>query len=241
LDNCEYLVNLPKFKTHDLTLLTGAIKNLFGLVSGTYKTELHKKFFEKDDFANILVDIFQEAKPALTIVDGIVAMEGDGPATSGKLRNLNLLFAGADCVALDSILALIMGVDPLSVTTTKEAVSRGLGEADMNSISILGESLSDVGGKPFLLPTTSTIRKSIPKPVIKFAKKFIRYLPFVVHANCIRCSACVQACPSKIISLKDNHIHFDYSKCIFCFCCQEACPASAIKVKKSLLAKMIGL
>ena len=240
LDNCDYLINLPKFKTHDLTILTGAIKNLFGLVSGTYKTELHKNYFNVSDFAKILVDILQEAKPNLTIVDGIVAMEGDGPATSGRLRNLNLLLAGNDCVAMDSVMALIMGLEPLDILTTKEAAGRGLGIADINAIEIYGEKLEEIIDTPFLLPTTS-IKKKIPRPVINLAKKLIKYYPCVEHDNCTRCAACIQACPTKIISMKNNRIVLDYSKCISCFCCQEACPESAIKVKKSVLAKIIGL
>ena len=241
LDNCDYLVSIPKFKTHDLTILTGAIKNLFGLVSGTYKTELHKKYFDREPFAGILVDIFQEAKPALTVVDGIVAMEGDGPGTSGKLRDLNLLLASADCVSLDSIMALIMGLEPFDILTTKEAVSRGMGIADINSIEIFGEKLEEVIVESFLLPTTSSFKKNIPRPVINLAKKLIKYYPCVERDNCIRCAACIQACPNQAISMKNERIIFDYSKCIACFCCQEACPASAIKVKKSILAKIVGL
>lgn len=163
LDNCDYFVSIPKFKTHDFTVLTAAIKNLFGLVTGTYKTELHKQYFKQEDFAKILVDIYEEAKPALTIVDGIIAMEGDGPATSGKLRNTGLIFAGSDCVALDSVLALIMGLEPLDILSTKEAAKRGLGIADINSITIFGEKLEEVINQPFLLPTTSIVSK-IPAP-----------------------------------------------------------------------------
>ncbi len=240
LDNCDHLVNLPKFKTHDLTLLTGAIKNLFGLVPGTYKTELHKNYFYAHDFAKIVVDIYREAKPSLTVIDGIVAMEGDGPATSGKLRELRLLLAGVDCVALDSILALIMGIRPVDVLSTKEAAARGLGTADINSIEILGEKLRDAIGEPFLLPSTS-ITKKLPRPVIELAKALIKYYPCVERDNCIRCAACIQACPTQAISMQDKGIVFKYSKCISCFCCQEACPAAAIKVKKSILAKLIGL
>jgi len=240
LDNCDFLVSIPKFKTHDLTLLTGAIKNLFGLVSGTYKTELHKNYFQVQDFSGILADIYQQVRPALTIIDGIVAMEGDGPATSGKLRQLNLLLAGSDCVALDSVAALIMGVEPLEVLSTRESAKRGLGVADMKAIEILGERLEDAIGEPFLLPSTS-IHKKLPRPVIELAKKLIKYYPCVERDNCIRCAACVEACPTKAISMQDKGIVFDYSKCISCFCCQEACPAAAIKVKKSILAKLIGL
>ncbi len=240
LDECDYLVSVPKFKTHDFTILTGAIKNLFGLVPGTYKTELHKNYSAPEDFAKILVDIYAETKPALTIVDGIVAMEGDGPATGGKARNTGLLFAGFDCVALDSILALMMGLLPQDILTTKEAAERGLGISDTNAIQVLGERLEEVIEVPFKLPGTSLKRK-IPRPIIEIAKKLIRFYPKVDHHNCILCGACVDACPNKVISIKLKRVVIDYAKCISCFCCQEACPASAIKVKKSLLAKIIGL
>lgn len=240
LDEVDCVINLPKFKTHDLTLLTGAVKNLFGLVSGTYKTELHKNYFEQDKFSGILVDIFEKIKPALTIVDGIVAMEGDGPATSGRLRAANILVAGADCVAIDSILSQIMGIDPMEVLTTKEAARRGLGKADIKSIDTLGSRLEEVINGPFKLPSTS-IPKKLPKPVIALAKKLIRYYPCVERDNCVKCAACIDACPNKAISMAVKVIKFDYSKCIACFCCQEACPASAIKVRKSLFAKIIGL
>jgi len=240
LDDCDYLVSIPKFKTHSLTILTGAIKNLFGLVSGTYKTELHKNYFRVEEFANILVDVYKEAKPALTVIDGIIAMEGDGPASGGKLRTENLILAGSDCVALDSVLAMIMGIRPLDVLTTAEAAKRGLGKADIRSISIFGERLEDCLGRPFILPTPSKTNK-LPKPLVKLARKLIRYYPCVEQDNCIRCAACIDACPNKIISMGKSGIIFDYRKCIACFCCQEACPASAVKIKKSLFAKMIGL
>ncbi|MFH1441342.1 MAG: DUF362 domain-containing protein [Candidatus Omnitrophota bacterium] len=241
LDNVDFLVNVPKFKTHDLTLLTGAVKNLFGLVSGNYKTELHKNYFNINDFSNILVDIFEEVKPVLTIVDGIIAMEGDGPATSGKLRKQNLLFASSDCVALDTIMAIIMGVDPFDVLSTKEAGRRRLGAFDIEQIDVFGERLEKLMDKPFILPSTS-FKKRIPPAVVNIAKHLIRYYPCVERDNCIKCSACIEACPNKAIRMdKNKGIVFDYSKCIACFCCQEACPAAAIKVKKSFFAKLIGL
>lgn len=240
LDHCDYLVSVPKFKTHYLTILTAAIKNLFGLVSGTYKTELHKNYFGEKEFSGIVVDVYQEARPALAVVDGITAMEGEGPGTGGKLRQANLLLAGADGVALDSILALVMGLEPFDILTTREAARRGLGTADINAIEILGEKLDEAINQPFQLPATS-ITKKIPRPIIEIAKKFIRFYPGVDYRNCIRCSACVQACPQKAITLGAERIAIDKKKCISCFCCLEACPASALKVKKSVLAKIAGL
>jgi uncharacterized protein (DUF362 family)/Pyruvate/2-oxoacid:ferredoxin oxidoreductase delta subunit len=241
LDNCDYLVNLPKFKTHELTLLTGAIKNLFGLVTGTYKTELHKNYFDIEEFSKVIVDVYQEAHPALTIVDGITAMEGDGPGTSGKLRQVELLLAGFDCVALDSIMAMIMGVRPYDVQTTRDAAHRDLGMPDTRFMEILGEKIEDVIGQPFLLPTSAMGKRKIPDFLIKLARKLIKYYPYPVRKNCIRCLACIDTCPNDCISMKSKGIVFDYPRCISCFCCQETCPALAIKVKKSLLARLIGL
>lgn len=240
LDECEHLVNLPKFKTHELTLLTGAIKNLFGLVVGTYKTELHKRYFNKEDFAQMLTSIYAEVKPALTIIDGIVTIEGDGPASSGKIRQADVILAGQDCVALDTILAMLMGIQPEEVLTTKFAAERNLGTCQIKEISLLGEKLEDVKGRPFLLPAASWTRK-VPQPIAKLLLKMIKHYPYVVDENCTRCSACVSACPQKVVSLKDKGITFDYKDCISCFCCQEVCPVAAIKVKKSLFAQIIGL
>jgi len=240
LDKCDYVVSVPKFKTHELTVLTGAIKNLFGLVWETHKTELHKKYFYVNDFSKILVDIYEEVRPALTVIDGIVAMEADGPGTGGKLRNAGILLAGSDCVALDSILASIMGLKPTDILTTREAARRRLGISDIKSISVVGERLEDVRLANFILPSSS-MKLRIPRPIIEIAKNLIKYYPCVEQDNCIKCAICIQACPNKIITMKNDKLVFDYSKCIACFCCQEACPNAAIKIKKNFWAKLAGL
>ncbi|MFH0917980.1 MAG: DUF362 domain-containing protein [Candidatus Omnitrophota bacterium] len=241
LDECDYLISLPKFKTHELTLITGAIKNLFGLVAGTYKTELHKNYFAPADFAKILVDIYQEAKPHLTIIDGVLAMEGDGPATSGLTRQLGLLLAGSDCVALDTVMAKIMGITQQEVLTTKEAALRNLGQASLSRIKIVGQDIDQLNIRPFILPKSSAKITKLPPLVTKIFKTLIRYYPYSLRSKCTRCGACVKVCPKKCIRLKKRGIQVDYKKCIACFCCQEICPAAAIEVKKSLLARLIGL
>ncbi|OGX16571.1 MAG: hypothetical protein A2166_01450 [Omnitrophica WOR_2 bacterium RBG_13_41_10] len=240
LDHCDYLVSVPKFKTHSFTVFSGAIKNLFGLVCGTYKTELHKQYFKREDFSKMLVDILEEVKPALTVIDGIISLEGDGPGTSGKPRHTGLLFAGQDCVALDSILSVIMGLKADEILTTKEAAKRGLGISDIKAIELKGERLENVIQRLFKLPATS-LKYRIPQPVVELAKKLIKYYPCVERDNCTKCASCIKACPTKAISMQKKGIAFNYKKCIACFCCQEACSNAAIKTKKSILAKIIGL
>jgi uncharacterized protein (DUF362 family)/ferredoxin len=240
LDDCDYVVNMPKLKTHGLTFLTGAVKNLFGLVPGTYKMEMHKEYLDADSFAKILTEIYREVKPALTIVDGITAMEGNGPGTSGQLRNTGLIFAGSDCVAIDAVLAAVMGIKPPDVLTTRHAADEGLGLADMGAIDILGEKLENIVGKPFKLAQTSKVTK-LPSWVRRLIKRLIRYYPVINHKLCTRCSTCVKICPEKIMAEEEGRIIIDYSKCISCFCCQETCPDSAIDIMKNWFTKMIGL
>ena len=240
LDECDYLVSIPKLKTHDLTIMTGAIKNLFGLVSDHYKIALHKKYWDCKDFSAALVDIYEEVRPALTVVDAIAAMEGDGPASSGKSRHLGVIVSGRDAVAVDSILASLMGLNPQDICSTKEAYERHLGECDLDRISVLGDKLEEVKDRPFILPATSAVRK-IPLPLVKILRKFLRFYPQILHENCTKCGACIVACPEKIISLRADRIVIDYRRCIACFCCQEACAFSAIRVKKTLLARLAGL
>ncbi len=245
LDECDHLVNLPKLKTHQLTLMTGAIKNLFGLVSGTYKTELHKNYFAPDEFAKVLVDIYQQAKPSLTIIDGILAMEGDGPATGGKPRQLGLLLAGSDCVALDTVAAKVMGITQEEVLTTKEAAMRNLGQGQLDKIEIVGEQIDRLNIRPFVLPNSvAKISKGlfiVKRLLGPLFKGLVKYYPFSLYLKCTHCGRCVKVCPKQCIRLDKKGIKVDYRKCIACFCCQETCPAAAIGVKKSLLTKLIGL
>ncbi len=240
LDDCDHLVSVPKFKTHGLTTITAAVKNLYGLVSGNFKTELHKNYYKAEDFCSILLDIYQEVKPSLTIVDGILALEGDGPSTSGKPRNLGILAAGADCVAIDSVLSAIIGLRPEAVPTTREAMRRNMGAADLGEIEIAGGDLSLFQVRNFRLPRSS-FTHNLPQVVVEIAKKLLRVHPRIDQRVCRRCGACVKVCPAKAVTIRDRRTVIDYHKCISCFCCQESCPYAAIRMHKSLLTKLARL
>lgn len=240
LDECDALVNVPKFKTHTLMFLSGGVKNLYGLVSGPYKTELHRRYFRQEEFAGILADIYAEVKPALTVIDGITAMEGDGPGTGGKLRRQGIILAGKDCVALDSALAFIMGVKPEKILTNRAAARKGLGVCDLRAIEVMGETLGSARGAAFRPPATS-ITAAIPDLLLKPLKKLMRFRPVINRNYCARCGKCAEICPVKAVKFIDSYPRVDDSRCISCFCCHETCPARAITIRKSLLARMAGL
>lgn len=239
LDNVDAVVNIPKFKTHGLMILTGAVKNLFGLIPGLSKSEMHKKYFRAHEFAAMLVDVYQAVLPVINIVDAVEVIEGDGPATSGEKRRAGLILAGADAVAVDSVLARLMNLMPNDIPVIKEAQKRGLGNSALASLEILGESLDDVIIPDFKLPKTSLVYK-IPKPVFNLIKKLLDYRPRINPKICIRCKKCQTICPKQVITIEPK-IKIDYSGCIRCFCCQEVCPVAAISVKKSFTARMLGM
>ena len=239
LDQVDKIINLPKFKSHDLMILTAAIKNLFGVIPGLHKKELHLHHVKAQDFAKILVDIFLIAKPAINIVDGIMGIEGDGPGRSGILKNMGVIVMGEDALSIDSILAIFMHLKPENILTNVEASKRGIGVMDPKKIEILGEKLPFVLPKTFKLPKTAFYQK-MPEFVIKLAKALIKIWPFCIKEKCIKCGKCIKSCPKNVISFnEDKNIVFDYSSCIRCFCCAETCPVAAIDVRRSVFARLL--
>ena len=103
----DAIVSLPKVKTHVLTGLTAGVKNMYGAVPGFQKTSLHKDYPRRDDFADLLVAVYSRAKPVLSIADGVVGMEGNGPS-GGTPVALHFLAASDDAVALDVVVARLL-------------------------------------------------------------------------------------------------------------------------------------
>lgn len=231
----DALISLPKLKTHNLTLYTGAVKNLLGLIPGLGKSEFHKRCPRPDDFGEAIVDILSVVKPKLSIIDGVVAMEGNGPV-SPHLRNMGLILASRDAVALDTIVQAIVGLKPFDVPTTAAAVKRGLGIGDLERIEIVGEPLEEVVADDFQLPSNAVVR-SIPKPILTLIARGIMVKPTVDKGKCTRCQSCLENCPVKAISA-DDYPRVDYKRCILCLCCYELCPQNAIQLRRSLLAKL---
>lgn len=233
---CDVLISLPKFKTHNLTTITGGVKNLFGTVPGLRKAEYHKQGTNPKDFASIVVNIYSQVKPHLSIMDGIVAMEGDGPA--GKdLRNLGLILASNDAVSMDAVMAKIIGLEPFNIHTTFLAHKRGIGVGDLNSIEILGEKIEELIVKDFKLPNPSILCR-VPPFLSKFLFNLIQLWPYIDEEICKKCEICSKSCPQKTITINEKRSVINYKNCIRCLCCYEVCPYQAISIRRNFWAKL---
>jgi uncharacterized protein (DUF362 family)/Pyruvate/2-oxoacid:ferredoxin oxidoreductase delta subunit len=235
--DADVIISLAKLKTHTLTLMTCAVKNMFGSIPGFRKAEYHKEATKPKDFAEVLVDIFSLTKPHLTLVDAVVCMDGDGPS-SGDPKYAGLLFSGTDAVALDLVAAKIMGFKEGEIDTTSVARKRGLGPKSLDQIEIRGENLSQLPLPKFVLPSNRYM-KLIPDLLIKLVAPLVWVRPNILDGNCINCNICVENCPTKTIHQGDKRPYFDYANCINCMCCHELCPQKAVYLEKSRIAKRI--
>jgi uncharacterized Fe-S center protein len=234
----DLIISLPKLKTHVLTLMTGGIKNIFGLIPGFRKANYHKEFPKPNDFAQVIVDILSLKTPVLTIMDAILSMEGDGPS-SGTPRWTNLLLASSDPVAIDAVAAEIIGLEPNRVPTTRIASESGLGIGQIEAIHVVGKSLADVKITDFKLTSNRKI-EMIPKFLWKILGPHIWVRPAISEELCTNCYTCVNSCPTGALE-KGKGIRktpvFNYDLCINCWCCHELCPEKSVFVDQSWLAK----
>lgn len=234
----DHIVTLPKLKTHVLTRFTGATKILFGVVPGLLKSAYHAKLRDVENFSEMLIDLLQLIKPELSIMDGIVGMEGNGPA-GGRPRDVGVILASSDSVALDVIAASIINMDPDSITTLKAARKRGLWSGNMADIDVVGESVEDVRVSDYVHPSSLKLNRLLDL-LSGFSKSLFIVSPYS-NESCVGCGICESNCPVKAITLSDGVAHMDLSKCIRCYCCHEMCPHSAVDLRKSRLARVLRL
>jgi uncharacterized protein (DUF362 family)/Pyruvate/2-oxoacid:ferredoxin oxidoreductase delta subunit len=235
--DCDLLINLPKIKTHSLTVFTCALKNMFGTIPGLRKTEYHKIAPKTTNFAEIIVDIYALTKPQLNIADGVVAMQGMGPA-GGNPRDLGLILASADGLALDSYICHILGKDPLKIPINKVAYEQGLGEANIDLIDVSKDMsiIKDFKWPPNIAGTMDRI----PEPIVRGLSNLMWSRPTIDEDKCIKCIKCVESCPVNALTNGVIIPDFDYDECINCLCCMEMCPEKAINLDESFVSKMIS-
>ena len=233
----DVVISIPKFKTHSITVITAAVKNVFGCVVGLYKAGCHSRAPKEEDFSKIMANVYSMVKPRLTVLDGIAAMEGDGPS-AGAIRKMNLIMAGSDAVAIDACVAKVIGIEPLDVLITKEAAQAGLGEADLARIELAGDNIEDFITKDFKLPQTTPL-KFLPKGILNTLTGMIKFKQFIYSKLCKRCNLCKVTCPVNCITIEEGYCAVDYKKCVRCLCCHEVCPYKAIEIKRNILTKMV--
>jgi uncharacterized protein (DUF362 family)/ferredoxin len=234
------LVSIAKLKTHGLTRITGAIKNQFGCIPGPLKAEFHARLPNAALFSQMLVDLNLLLRPRLFVIDGIVAMEGNGPQ-SGHPRSMNVLLLSDDPVALDATICRLVNLDPHLVPTIGYGEAFGLGSAAL--IDLVGDPL-----EPLIAPDFDVDRSLRPAVdhhggVRRVARCLVVPRPVIRAAACTRCGTCVRVCPvtPKAVEFVDDGsppVH-RYDRCIRCYCCQELCPEGAIEIEVPLLGRLI--
>lgn len=241
----DVLINLPKVKTHQLMYLSLSVKNLFGCVPGKRKLQWHLQAGDKKEyFAQMLLELHDLLKPKLTIVDGIVGMEGNGPS-AGDTREIGLILGGTNCLSLDVVIGEILGIKREYLWTTKVAEKKGIPEVNLKEIEILGEDISKVRIKGFKLPKRDGGEIPLPGFIKNFLKDRLTSKPAIDHERCSLCRSCLEACPPKVISLEkkkagNQRLRIDYNRCIRCYCCQEICPEGTISIKQGKLSAFLA-
>lgn len=237
LEEADVLISLPKMKTHEMMYYTGAIKNLFGMIPGLKKSRFHLNYPQKEDFAALIVDLFQALKPSYAIMDGISAMEGSGPG-SGTPIDVGLLMGSANLLALDWATATIMGYDCMKIPILKDALERGawLERPDEITYPLLDpeDLIINDYERVKILKDTGFIKKIVPQRVYGFIRDLYVPRPFFSSKKCIGCGECVRICPARALTLKgkgkEARVLIDYKLCIRCYCCHEVCPVEAIRI-----------
>lgn len=245
VQEADAVINICKMKTHALERITGGVKNLYGCICGVNKAAGHAQYPSSESFADMLADLNRLIHPSLHIMDGIVAMEGNGP-TSGTPVNMNVLLFSTDPVAMDTVFCKLIHLDPSTVPTCVSGQTSGVGTMNPDEIRILtpeGEISCDEAAEKYGKPDFDVFRDKLSR---SFFMKLVPLLPWLQHRprvnkrKCVACGLCEKACPvpeKAVHSGNGQKAQYDYRKCIRCYCCQEMCPAKAITVKRGMFSK----
>jgi uncharacterized protein (DUF362 family)/ferredoxin len=237
------IISLPKLKTHGLERLTGCIKNQFGCVPGALKGEFHVKLSSAIDFARMLVDLNNLLRPRLYVMDGIIAMEGNGPR-GGKPNPMHVLLFSSDPVALDATVCRMIDIDPQFVPTTTLGMQAGMGTWKREEIELLGDPFESFVDRKFDIKREPVRPFSRGKGSPLLRNAFVPK-PVIIAEKCTKCGTCVKACPvaPKAVDWHDGQKAFPpsfrYERCIRCYCCQEMCPEGAVELKVPFFRRLL--
>ncbi len=237
LDRVDGVISLAKFKTHTFTVMTGAVKNAFGLMVGLKKAEFHFRFRDRDAFSEMLVDFAERIGPRLTIMDAVVGMEGDGPG-GGDPRRIGLLIASTDVHSLDMYVTRMMGIAPSAAPSVAAAQRRGLAAPSASELELVGDAAGTPPVRGFRMPSTAQKYGGIPSVLGAFIGEVVTRKPVFLAPECTRCDACVEICPVKALELGPRKPRIDRVACIRCYCCQETCPEKAVVLRRRPLRSL---
>ncbi|MGM0600383.1 MAG: DUF362 domain-containing protein [Candidatus Rifleibacteriota bacterium] len=233
----DLVVNIAKLKTHNLTRITGAVKNLYGLVPGLQKAQWHKIYPKSTTFSNFMTDLAGKIPCQLNFLDAIEGMDGQGPSGGRKIYP-GFLLASTNPVAIDRVFCAVTGVDENKVPMLQRAKEINWGPKNSKQIEMLNASLESLRFSDFNVPNTP-LQDYIPDNFLNFLKRLLWAGPALKdEKSCISCGRCAKICPVQAISIKENGAVFDRKICVSCFCCMEVCPVDAIVSIKSPLLEM---
>ncbi len=219
----DLVLNMPKLKTHVMMGLTAGVKNTFGFVPSLDKAKWHLRCKgDKRLFASLLMDIHFLVNPALTILDGIVGMDSNGPA-HGRVRDLGLVAVSDNGLSLDVFLEKTLSIrSPLPISSLGE--EKGL----LKEAILVDEGAPQV--RDFVMPAAMDVDWNLPPLVRETVRHIFTRKPKWVSKRCNVCKTCVNVCPVGALRLGAKGLFFDYKACIRCYCCHEMCPTGAITV-----------
>ncbi|MDD3776964.1 MAG: DUF362 domain-containing protein [Actinomycetota bacterium] len=235
----DRIINLCKLKTHNLTSMTGAVKNMFGLVPGYTKIGHHLRFTQIEDFSQMLVDIAYFIKPSINIMDAVLAMEGEGPGVKGTPRHTGLILASRDPLAMDVAAASFIGLNAQNFALLGlEGVPR------LDEVEIVGDIEKGYLIENYLLPRNIAKKQMMgdsfaARHIMPRARSLFNPYPVTEPGRCTLCGTCQEVCPNSAIKVTSSKVLYDYNKCIRCFCCSELCPEGAIDIRYKWWADLL--
>ncbi len=240
--NADAVINVAKLKTHSFTGYSGAVKNLFGIIPGLVKVEMHSKYPDLESFSDCLIDIeqFAKSKIVLHVIDGVVGMEGEGP-TNGKPKKIGKLLAGKNPYWTD-IAAVSLFANPFEMPLLKRAEQRGIVEKNYKEVcdfdfdALEQERIADFK-KIDVLP--NFFINGLPQFLRRFFRNNMTKKAKIVKNKCRGCGKCKQHCPAQAIEIKNGKAKIRQNVCIRCYCCQELCPFDAVKFKKPMVYRVV--